>query len=49
MTRMIGKAVLYVNKSEITLEKFMRDKESEKDLNQMANKIDDDADEFESS
>jgi len=46
---MIGKAVLYVKKSEITLEKFMRYKESEKDLNQMANKIDDDADEFESS
>lgn len=46
MTRMIGKAVLYVNKSEITLEKFMRDKESEKDLNQMANKIDDDAEEI---
>jgi hypothetical protein len=46
MTKMIGKAVLYVNKSEITLEKFMRDRESEQDLNLMASKIDFDAEEI---
>lgn len=46
MTKVIGKAVLYVNKSEIVLEKFMRDKESEQDFNLMASKIDDDAEEI---